>query len=98
MSDSTTPRQAYLMFDADTLRVAGSGGCNRVSGRFEIDGDRLRFGPMVSTRMACPDGVDLERQFLEALAQVERYRICGSFLEFLSGKGNVIVWFETKSF
>jgi copper homeostasis protein (lipoprotein) len=29
---------------------------------------------------------------------VERYRICGSFLEFLSGKGNVIVWFETKAF
>jgi len=42
------------------------------AGRFEIDGGRLRFGLMVSTRMACPADMDLERQFLEALAQVEQ--------------------------
>ncbi|MFO7912032.1 MAG: META domain-containing protein [Desulfotignum sp.] len=97
MSESTTPRQAYLVFDADTLHVAGSGGCNRVSGRFEIDGELLRFGPMASTRMACPDGMGLERQFLKALAQVERYRICGRLLDFLNDMGTVIVRFEAES-
>jgi heat shock protein HslJ len=94
VSESKTPYRAHLVFDADTLRVAGSGGCDRVSGRFEIDGELLRFGPMASTRMACPDGMDIERQFLKALAQVERYRICCQFLEILNEKGNVIARFK----
>jgi copper homeostasis protein (lipoprotein) len=88
-------QQAHLVFDADTLRVAGSGGCNRVAGSFEIDGERLRFGPMASTRMACPGGMDLERQFLEALAQVERYRICENTLELLDISSNLLALFET---
>jgi heat shock protein HslJ len=48
------------------MRVAGSGGCNRVMGSFEVDGDQLRFGRMGSTRMSCPDGMEQERRFLEA--------------------------------
>lgn len=65
------------------------------AGRFEIDGGRLRFGPMVSTRMACPADMDLERQFLEALAQVERYRMCGSILEILDVSGNLLAQFAS---
>jgi heat shock protein HslJ len=77
------PRQVYLVFAEDTLRVFGSGGCNRVNSRFELGQDLLQSGPMASTRMACPDGMELERQFLEALIQVERYRICGRILDLL---------------
>ncbi|MDZ7666172.1 MAG: META domain-containing protein [Desulfotignum sp.] len=68
------------------------------AGSFEIDGGQLRFGPMVSTRMACPDGMDVERQFLETLAQVERYRIFGSFLEFLNGSDTMMPGLKQKAF
>jgi hypothetical protein len=34
------------------------------AGRFYIDGGRLRFSPMVSTRMTFSDGMDVERQLL----------------------------------
>ncbi len=90
-------RQAHLIFAADALRVSGSGGCNRVTGAFSLDGDRLRFGRMASTRMACPDGMDQEKQLLEALERVTRYRICGSHLELLDATGAVSARFEAEA-
>jgi heat shock protein HslJ len=87
-------REAHLIFANDTLRVAGSGGCNRVTGGFDIDGDRLCFSRMAATMMACPDGMEQERRFLGALEHVERYRIRGSHLELLDAEGAVSARFE----
>ena len=91
---ATKQREAHLVFSSDEARVAGSGGCNRVTGSFELDGDRLRFGRMASTRMSCPDGMDQEQRFLKALEHVERYRTRGSHLELLGATGAVIARFE----
>lgn len=53
----------------------GSGGCNRISGRADVKGAALRFGPMISTRMACaPALMDQERKFLDALAATRGFR------------------------
>jgi copper homeostasis protein (lipoprotein) len=87
-------REVHLIFADEELLVTGSGGCNRVTGSFEFDGDRLRFGRMASTRMCCPDGMDNEKRFLEALEHVERYRIRNSNLEFLDRTGAVSARFE----
>lgn len=82
------------MLANDTLCVAGSGGCNRLSGGFELDGDRLRFGRMAATRMKCPDGMEQERRFLKALEQVLGYPIRDSHLELLDANGAVTLRFE----
>lgn len=37
--------------------LAGSDGCNRLTGSWEADGDRIEFGTIASTLMAC-EGVD----------------------------------------
>jgi copper homeostasis protein (lipoprotein) len=87
-------REAHLVFAAETAQVAGSGGCNRVFGSFELDGNRLRFGPMASTRMSCPDDRGQENAFLDTLTRVEGYRIRGSHLELLEGSGAVSLRFE----
>lgn len=87
-------REAHLVFAIDALRVAGSAGCNRVAGGFELEGDGLRFSQMATTMMSCPDGMDQERRFLEALERVEHYRIRGSRLELLDGTGAVIAGFD----
>ncbi|MEJ5962647.1 META domain-containing protein [Pedobacter immunditicola] len=47
-------------------RVLGLGGCNRYSGSFSLEGDKMIFGYMLSTMMACP-GMSLESQFLKLL-------------------------------
>ena len=38
-------------------RVAGSNGCNRLMGGYEITGEGMHFSQMVTTRMACDPGV-----------------------------------------
>ncbi len=87
-------QEPYLIFATHDTRVAGSGGCNRVTGSFELDGDELHLGQMVATKMACRHGMDLEQQFLRALEKVKRYRIRGSHLDMLDGAGTVIARFE----
>jgi copper homeostasis protein (lipoprotein) len=93
-SAATRQREAHLRFATDALRVAGSGGCNRMTGSFELNGDRLRFGRMAATMMSCPDGMDQEKRLLKALEHVERYRIRGSHLELLDATDAVSARFE----
>jgi heat shock protein HslJ len=83
-----------LAFAPDAPRVSGSGGCNRISGAYEAAGDTLRFGPMAGTKMACVDGMELERRFLAALASVARYRIRDGRLELLDAEGKLLGQFE----
>jgi copper homeostasis protein (lipoprotein) len=76
-----------ILHPGSERRVAGSGGCNRLSGGYSLDGDRLTFSRVAATRMACPDGMDQEGEFLETLASVGRWRIAGGRLELISPSG-----------
>lgn len=87
-------REPHLILANSESRVSGSGGCNRVSGSFELDGDKLRFRRMLSTRMACVAGMELEQRFLQSIETVERYRIKGSDLEMLDAGSAVIARFQ----
>jgi len=87
-------REPHLIFASDQPRISGSGGCNRVTGSFDLDGDKLRLGRMAGTRMACPTGMEQEQRFLQSIEKVERYRISGSHLEMLDAAGAVIARFE----
>jgi uncharacterized lipoprotein YbaY len=54
-------------------------------GQFELKDDSLTFSAMGSTMMACPEGMDTEQAFLQALGSANRYRISGLFLELFDG-------------
>ena len=36
-------------------RAGGRFGCNQFGGTYQVSGNVMAFGPMVATRMACPD-------------------------------------------
>ena len=56
--------------------VTGTGGCNSYFGSADIDGDRIRFGALGSTRMACPEAImDQESRFFAALELVRHWRV-----------------------
>lgn len=56
--------------------VHGSGGCNRYSGSAKIDGDKLVFGALASTNMACAEAqMNQEGKFHAALGKVASFRI-----------------------
>jgi copper homeostasis protein (lipoprotein) len=87
-------REPHLIFANDEPRVSGSGGCDSVTGNFELDGERLRLRGMAGTMMACLAGMEQEQRFLQSMENVERYRIRGSHLEMLDSAGAVIARFE----
>lgn len=86
--------EPQLLFASDARQVSGSGGCNRITGSFTLEGDRMRLGPLAGTMMACANGMEQEQRFLTALNHVERYRLSGQQLEFLDGSGSVLARFE----
>lgn len=79
--------QAVLPQPAATLgfpqsgQVAGHGSCNRFFGPVEIERDRMKFGPLASTRMACMGGIgEQESRYLSALQKAQRYEVRGDTL------------------
>lgn len=71
---------ATLAFPQSGL-AAGNGSCNRFSGPVEIDRDRLKFGPLMSTKMACLGGASQqESRYLAALRGAQRYEVQGDTL------------------
>ena len=62
-------------------RVAGHGSCNRFSGSVTVTGDKLTFGNMASTKMAClGEAMSQERNYLSALQKATRYELQGDTL------------------
>ena len=89
-------REPWIVLESREQRVTGSGGCNRLSGTYELGPGTLRFGPLVTTKMACP-GEDNETPFLAALSDTRRYRAAGRTLELLDDSGLVLVVLEERN-
>jgi len=87
-------REAHFILHPADKRVSGSGGCNRFTGGYELAGDRLSFGRMAATMMACADAMDSEKAFLSALQQAARARVQAQRLELLDASGSVVARFE----
>ena len=86
-------KAATLSFDLADGRAGGFAGCNSYSSSYAVAGDSLSFGRAVATMMACTEGMELERRFLEALLAVRRYAIQDSMLV-LSGPDGVVARFQ----
>jgi putative lipoprotein len=88
------PREAYFVLNPANRSVTGSGGCNRLTGTYQLNGDRLAFSRIASTMMACVDGMETEQLFLKTLGRVNRWRITGQRLELFDGAGSPVARFE----
>jgi len=85
------PGRTELKVD-DQGRMASTVGCNRMSGSAKVDGAKVSFGAIASTRMACePALMELERKYGAALSSARTYRIDGEILMLLDEKGDVLV-------
>jgi putative lipoprotein len=87
-------REAHLILQPANRRVTGSGGCNRLSGSYQVNGDRISLGRVASTMMACVGGMKTEQDFLKALSKAIRWRISGQRLELLDAAGTPLASFE----
>jgi heat shock protein HslJ len=79
--------------------VSGSGGCNRYSAPYTVDGGKLTVGPVMATRRACSDAaMTVENEFLARLGTAASWEMNagqlvisaatpGQDLTFTSGSG-----------
>ncbi len=70
-------------------QVSGSSGCNTFSGSYQVEGQRLMFGALATTLMACADSrlMDLEAAYLAALQSAETYDLQVNQLVILYDQG-----------
>ena len=93
---SGNQRTPYILLDSTAHRVSGSGGCNRLTGTYRVDKQTIRFGPTGLTMMACPSGMDIEKDFMEALGETRTWKIQGTELEFYDEDGKLLARFEAS--
>ncbi|HEY0605687.1 MAG TPA: META domain-containing protein [Herpetosiphonaceae bacterium] len=86
-----------------TLRLAngvarGTAGCNRYSGSYTTEGDKITISQLISTKMACTaTGVmEQETRFLDALATSQSWTIDGETLT-LKNPGGALVFNVTQA-
>ncbi len=86
--------KAFIEFDRAAKRFSGNGGCNGISGGFEVDGTNSRFSRVISTRRACLDREvqQVETNFLNGLEQTTRFRIQDSTLRLSAGGAPILVF------
>ena len=87
------PRPGLTLL-AEDGRAAGSDGCNRFMGSYTVEGEKLSFGQLASTMMACADGMDAAQRYTAALGATARYRTLGVHLELYDGAGTLLARFE----
>ena len=80
-----------LLFDASKMSVSGNNGCNRISGKYTLPGkEKIKFGPLMSTKMACPDIGDGESIFMNAISKSNSFTIDGTNLILKDGNTEIM--------
>ena len=87
-------REAHFVLHTEDQRVRGSTGCNRMTGRYRLEGDALSFEQLAGTRRACVDGMQTEQAFLNALSRVAEWRVQGQQLTLIDADGEVLARLE----
>ena len=89
-------RQPHLSLREKDQRISGSLGCNAVNGSYVLNGAQLSFGPMISTRMACIKGMDVEHDLAAALRNAASWKITAQQLELYDAAGQLLARFEPR--
>jgi len=93
----TGAREPHLVLRAENSFANGYSGCNTFRGGYELEGSKLRFKALATTRMAClSDGSDVETRFHAALNATAEQRVAGETLELRDQDGKVRARFESR--
>lgn len=90
-------QEIHMRLISDGRKVQGFAGCNRFLGSYELEDNRIRFIGLATTRMACADSMEAEKEFLNALSEAGTWKILGNHLELYGSDGKVLGRFESLS-
>lgn len=95
-ADGSTTNSAkndmFVLNFSEEGTISSSTDCNQLVGPYEVGAPgQISFGPLASTRMACP-GATMEAQYSAALQKVQSYSIENETLTFRLSDGGSIVF------
>ena len=94
-SNGAIPSANLSLEFAANNAVSGFGGVNRFSGTCTTATGQLKFGPLVSTKMAgSPELMKTEQAYLAALASVRNFSLEGGLLRLKNDSGITVVEFS----
>ena len=75
-------------------QVSGKAACNTYNGSYEVDGNQINFGLMMSTMMACPQEImDQETGYLGGLEQAATFEVAKDSLKMFDANGEIVLEF-----
>jgi heat shock protein HslJ len=95
LGEVTVPADATaipdLLLDPAGERLGGSTGCNTMSGGYDysVASGALTFGPIATTRKACPAGVVDETAYTQALQRATQATVTGETLVLSDGESEL---------
>lgn len=70
-----TTKKPTLEFNPKEETLVGNGSCNNYSGTYQVDGHKLKFGAIASTKMACPS-LEGESVYFKYLERISSFSVC----------------------
>ena len=86
-----------FLLQPSSTNLVGFSGCNRMFGRYALEGNSLKFDGLGGTRMFCEGRMQIEQRFLTMFSQAARWEITGSTLRLLDANGKTAATFEAAS-
>jgi heat shock protein HslJ len=75
-------------------RAFGKGGCNQFFGKYMLEGEGIRIGPLASTMMYCEETMAVEDAFFKALGIVRKLHSEEDAMEMCSEDGATTLLFR----
>ena len=89
-------KEPYLQLNPNGKALQGFTGCNTVNGNYQLNGDKLKFSNLTSTKVSCGEPyMKQESAFLNALKATDSFKLSGDKLE-LYGGGKLLARFEAQ--
>ena len=76
-------KKPTIRFEADNTEATGHSSCNGYGVKFELNGNKIKFGDPRATMMACEGGG--EQAFFKTLKTVSQFSVSGNTLNFIMG-------------
>jgi heat shock protein HslJ len=73
-------------------KITGESGCNNFSSSFTLNGDQIFIQPIISTQMACANGMEMESNYLVMLNSASSYEILGRNLSITTQDNQVLIY------
>lgn len=85
-----------IEFDAEG-RMSGNVGCNNFGGNYTVDGDTIKFSPIMSTEMFCEGPIGgQESAVLSVLQETTSFVINGNMMTITSSNGDASIVLERQ--